>query len=152
MSERLRHGLQLRNKREKGDRPRKGKGPSREGRTPAYLQPQGGSQQAYRQPQDGKRIVRQRSKPHPKEKAPSPKNNPLAGGRVEQVDQEADRRPGEHNGENQEPPKTLSHSEDHSGRGRQLSHRPRYKTPAGRKESRVTKTTPDPQQGSWRQH
>ena len=126
-----------------------GEGPSREGRTPADSQPQGGSQQAHRQPQDAKRIVRQRPKPHPKEKAPSPKNNPLTRGRAEQVDLEADRRPGEHNGENQEPPKTRSHSEDHPVRG---SHRPRYKTPAGRKESRVPKTTPDPQQESWRQH
>ena len=53
--------------------------------------------------------------------------------RAEQVDLEADLRPGEHNGENQEPPKTHSFSEDHPERGRQrlqgakLSHRPRHK-------------------------
>ena len=96
-----------------------GEGPSREGRTLADSQPQGGSQQAHRQPQVTKRIVRQRPKPHPKEKAPSPKNNLLTGGRAEQVDLEADLRPGEHNGENQEPPKTRSFSEDHPVRGRQ---------------------------------
>ena len=39
--------------------------------------------------------------------------------RAEQVDLEADLRPGEHNGENQEPPKTRSSSEDHLARGRQ---------------------------------
>ena len=119
MSERLRQGLQLRNKLEKGDRPLKGKGPSREGRTLADSQPQGGSQQAHRQPQVTKRIVRQRPKPHLKEKASSPKNNLLTGGRAEQVDLEADLRPGEHNGENKEPPKTCSFSEDHPVRGHQ---------------------------------
>ena len=96
-----------------------GEGPSREGRTLADSQPQGGSQQAHRQPQGAKRIVRQRQKPHPKEKAASPKNNLLTGGRAEQVDLEADLRPGEHNGENQEPPTTRSFSEDHPVRGRQ---------------------------------
>ena len=96
-----------------------GEGPSREGRTLANSQPQGGSQQAHRQPQVAKRIVRQRPKPHPKEKAQSPKNNLLTGGRAEQVDLEADLRPGEHNGENQEPPKARSFIEDHLVRGRQ---------------------------------
>ena len=48
-----------------------------------------------------------------------PKNNLLTGGRAEQVDLVADLRPGEHNGENQEPPTTLSYSEDHPVRGRQ---------------------------------
>ena len=49
------------------------------------------------------------------------------------MDLEADLRPGEHNGENQEPPKTRSFSEDHLERGRQrlqgakLSHRQRHK-------------------------
>ena len=47
------------------------------------------------------------------------KNNLLTRGRAEQVDLEADLRPGEHNGENQEPPKTRSSSEDHPVRGRQ---------------------------------
>ena len=44
-------------------------------------------------------------------------NNLLTGGRAEKVDLEADLRPGEHNGENQEPPTTLSFSEDHPVRG-----------------------------------
>ena len=118
MSERLRQGLQLRNKREKGDRPLKGKDQA-ERRTLADSQPQGGSQQAHRQPQGAKRIVRQRPKPHPKEKAASPKNNLLTGGRAEQVDLEADLRPGEHKGESQEPPTTRSFSEDHPVKGRQ---------------------------------
>ena len=96
-------------------------GPSREGRTLADSQPQG-----------AKRIVRLRPKPHPKEKAASPKNNLLTGGRAEQVDLEADLRLGEYNEENQEPPTTRSFSEDHPVRGRKSSHRPRYKTPAGR--------------------
>ena len=49
------------------------------------------------------------------------------------MDLEADLRPGEHNGENQEPPKTRSFSEDHPEKGRQRlqgakpSNRPRYK-------------------------
>ena len=72
-----------------------------------------------RQPQGAKRIVRQKPKPHPKEKSPSPKDNLLTGGIAEQVDLEADLRSGEHNGENQEPPKTRSLSEDHLERGRQ---------------------------------
>ena len=46
-------------------------------------------------------------------------NNLLTGGRAEKVDLEADLRPGEHTGENQEPPTTLSFSEDHLVRGRQ---------------------------------
>ena len=46
-------------------------------------------------------------------------NNLLTGGRAEKVDLEADLRPGEHNGENQEPPTTRSFSEDHPVRGRQ---------------------------------
>ena len=96
-----------------------GEGPSREGRTHADSQPQGGSQQAHRQPQGAKRIVRQRPKPHPKDKAASLKNNLPTGGRAEQVDLETDLRPGEHNGENQKPPTTLSYREDHPGRGRQ---------------------------------
>ena len=38
---------------------------------------------------------------------------------MEHVNLEADLRPGEHNGENQEPPKTRNFSEDHPVRGRQ---------------------------------
>ena len=119
MSERLRQGLQLRNKREKGDRPQKGKDQAEREKTLADLQPQVEPQQAHRQPQVARRITRQRPKPHPKEKAPSPKNNLQTGGRAEQGDLEADLQPGEHNGENQEPPKTRSNSEDHPERVRQ---------------------------------
>ena len=43
MSERLRHGLQQRNKREKKSQTPEGEGPSREGRTLADSQPQGGN-------------------------------------------------------------------------------------------------------------
>ena len=118
MSERLRQSLQLRNKREKGDRPLKGKGQAeREELSPTRSRREDHSKRT--QPQGAKKNVRQRPKPHPKEKAPSPKNNQLTGGRAEQVDLEADLRPGEHNGENQEPPKTRSSSEDHPARGRQ---------------------------------
>ena len=112
MSERLRQGLQLRNKREKGDRPLKGKDQAeREELSPTRSRREDHSKRT----QVAKRIVRQRPKPHPKEKAPSSKNNLLTRGRAEQ----ADLQPGEHNGENQEPPKTRSFSEDHPVRGRQ---------------------------------
>ena len=86
-----------------------------------------------RQPQCAKINGRQRPKPHPKEKTPSPRDNLLTGGRVEQVDLEADPRSGEHKGKHQEPPKTSSSSEDHLERRYQrlqaakLSHRPRHK-------------------------
>ena len=59
----------------------------------------------HRQPQGAKRTVRKRPEPHPKEKSPSLKDNLLTGGRAGQVDLEADLQSGEHNGENQEPPK-----------------------------------------------
>ena len=50
---------------------------------------------------------------------PPKKKNLPTGGRAEQVDLEADLRPGEHNGENQKPPTILSYSEDHQLRGSQ---------------------------------
>ena len=114
MSERLQQGLQQRNKREKGDRPLKGKDQAereelsltrclREGNSKRT-----GSPRAPREP-----------KPHPKEKSPSLKDNLLTGGRAGQVDLEADLRSGEHNGENQEPPKTRSLREEHPERGHQ---------------------------------
>ena len=117
----------------------KGEGPSREGRTLADSQPQGGSKQAHRQPQVAKRIVRQRPKPHRKEKAPSPKNNLLTGGRAEQVDPEASLRPW---GAQWREPRTSQDPQLQWGppgkrapaaAGRKPSHRPRYKTPVGRK-------------------
>ena len=86
----------------------------------------------HRQPQGAKRAVRKRPKPHPKEKSPSLKDNLLTGGRAGQVNLEADLWSGEHNGENQEPPKTRSLREEHPERGHQrlqgtkLSHRPRH--------------------------
>ena len=81
MSERLRQGLQLRNKHEKGDRPLKGKDQAeREELLPTRSRREDHSKR--QQPQVAKRIVRQRQKPHPKEKAPSPKNNLLTGGRA----------------------------------------------------------------------
>ena len=87
----------------------------------------------HRQPQGAKRTTKKKPKPHPKEKSPSLKDNPLTGGRAGQVDLEVDQRSREHNGENQEPPKTRSLREDHPERGHQwlqgakLSHRPRHK-------------------------
>ena len=87
----------------------------------------------HRQPQGTKRTTRKRPKPHPKEKSPSLKDNPPTGGRAGQVDLEVDQRSREHNGENQEPPKTRSLREDHPERGKpqlqgaKLSHRPRHK-------------------------
>ena len=117
-----------------------GEGPSREGRTLADSQPHGGPQQAHRQPQGAKRIVRQRPKPHPKEKAASPK-------------QPADRRQSREGGPGSRPtargaqwrePRT-SHDPQlqwgPSGKrapaaaGRKPSHQPRYKTPAGRRRA-----------------
>ena len=143
MSERLRQGLQLRNKREKGDRPLKGKDQA-EREELSLTRCLRESQQAHRQPQGAKRIVRQRPKPHPKDKSPSPKDNLLTGGRAKQMDLEADLRSGEHNGENQEPPKTRSFSDDHSERGRKAEPLTEAQTPAGRNQGRVPKTTPDP--------
>ena len=113
----------------KGDRPRKGKDQAE--REELSLT-QGGQQQAHRQPQGARRTDRKRPKPHPKEKSPSRKDNLLTGGRAGQVDPEADLRSGEHNGENQEHPKTHSLREAHPERGHQrlqgakLSHRPRH--------------------------
>ena len=86
-----------------------------------------------RQPQGALRTTRKRPKPHPKEKTPSLKDNPLTGGRAGQVDLEVNQRSREHNRENQEPPKTRSLREDHPERGHQrlqgakLSHQPRHK-------------------------
>ena len=133
MSERLRQGLQQRKKREKGSGPAKGKDQAEREKLSQTHCLKEGHRKCARQPQGSKRIVRQRPKPHPKEKSPSPKDNLLTGGRTEQVDLEADLQSREHNGENQELPKTRSFSEDHPERGRQrlqgakLSHRPRHK-------------------------
>ena len=99
MSERLRQGPQLRNKREKGVRPPKGKDQAeREELSQTRCHSEGHSKRAG-SPQGAKRIVRQRPKPHPKEKSPSTKDNLLTGGSADQVDLEADLRSAEHNGE-----------------------------------------------------
>ena len=91
-SEQLRQGLQLRNKCEKGSRPPKGKDQAeREELSQTRCRSEGHSKRAG--------SPRERPKPHPKEKSPSPKDNPLTGGSAEQVDLEADLRSGEHNGE-----------------------------------------------------
>ena len=118
-NERLRQGLQLRNKREKGDRPLKGKDQAeseelsltlclREGKSKRTDSPR-----APREPSGRGRSSTRRRSP------PSLKDNPLTGGRAGQVDLEVDRRSREHNGENQEPPKTRSLREDHTERGNQ---------------------------------
>ena len=118
MSERLRQGLQLRNKREKGDRPLKGKDQAER----EELSPTRSRREDHSKRTGSHRVPREasgRGRSLTRRSAPSPKNNQLTGGRAEQVDLEADLRPGEHNGENQEPPKTRSSSEDHPARGRQ---------------------------------
>ena len=119
MSERLRHGLQLRNKREKGDRPLKGKDQAEKEEPP----PTRSRREDHSKRTGSHRTPREssgRGQSHTRRRRlQAQKNNPLTGGRAEQVDLEADWRPGEHNGENQEPPKTRSHSEDHPVRGRQ---------------------------------
>ena len=119
MSERLQQLLQLRNKREKGDRPLKGKDQAeREKLSPTRSRREDHSKRtgSHRAPREvsgrGRSLTRRRG-------LQAQKNNQLTGGRAEQVDLEADLRPGEHNGENQEPPKTRSSSEDHPARGHQ---------------------------------
>ena len=133
MSERLRQGLQHRNKREKGRGPPKGKDQAeREKLSQTRCLSEGHSKYAGspRAPREssgrGRSLTRRRS-------LQDQKTTFLTGGRAEQVDLEADLRSVEHNGENQEPPKTRSFSEDHPERGRQrlqgvkLNHRPRHK-------------------------
>ena len=65
------------------------------------------------------------------------------------MDLEADLRSGEHNGENQEPPKTRSLRGTPGKRapaaaGRKAEPPTEAPTPAGKNEGRVPKTTPDP--------
>ena len=130
MSERLRQGLQQRNKCEKSDRPRKGKDQAEREELSLTRSLMEGKQQAHRQPQGARRTNRKRREPHPKEKFPSLKDNLPTRGRSGKLNLEADLRSGEHNGENQEFPKTRSHREVHSEIGHQrqqgakLSHRP----------------------------
>ena len=114
----------------KRDRPRKGKDQAEREELSLTHSLMEGKQQVHRQPQGARRTDRKRRKPYPKEKSPSLKNNLPTGGRTGQVNLEADLRSGEHNGENQESPKTRSHREVHPEIGHQrqqgakLSHRP----------------------------
>ena len=83
-------------------------------------------------------------------------NNLLTGGRAEKVNLEADLWPGEHNGENQEPPTTRSSSEDHPVRGRQRLQGASLATNLGTKpklaeEGQGAQDNPRPQQGPRRQ-
>ena len=124
----------MRNKREKVDRPRKGKDqgereePSQTRSLMENHNKRTGSHMALRQSSGrGRSLTRRRRV--------QAQNNLLTGGRAEKVDLEADQRPGEHKGENQEPPMTRSSSEDHPVRGRKPSHQPRYKTQAGRRRA-----------------
>ena len=118
MSERLRQGLQLRNKHEKGDRPLKGMDQAeREEPSPTHSHREDHSKRtgSHRSPRESSgrgRSLTRRRRPKPK-KQPADRRQSRAG------DLEADLRPGEHNGENQEPPKTRSFSDDHPVRGRQ---------------------------------
>ena len=133
----------------KSDRPRKGKNQAEREELSLTRSLMEGKQQVHRQPQGARRTNRKRRKPHPKEKSPSLKDNLPTGGRTGQVNLEADLRSGEHNGENQESPKTRSHREVHLeiGHQRQQGCKAEPPTPAGRKEVRVRKTTPDPSKG-----
>ena len=97
----------------KSDRPRKGKDQAEREELSPTRSLMEGKQQVHRQPQGARRTDRKRRKPHPKEKTPSLKDNLPTGGRTGQVNLEADRRSGEHNGENQKSPKTCSHREVH---------------------------------------
>ena len=82
MSERLQHDLQQRNKREKKLQTPEGEGSSREGRTLADSQPQGGNSKRTGSPRVPGEPTVKRRKPHPKEKAPSLKGNLQTGDKV----------------------------------------------------------------------
>ena len=105
----------------------------------------------HRQPQGARRTDRKRRKPHPKEKSPSLKDNLLTGGRSGQVNLEADLQSGEHNGKPRIPEKTPQPQRGTPAAAERKAEPPtEAPTPAGRKECRVRKTTPDPEQGSGR--
>ena len=74
----------------------------------------------------------ERRKPHPKEKAPSLKGNLQTGDKVGHVNLEADLRLGVHKGERAQ-----------AAAGRKAEQPTEAPTPAGKKEGRVRKTTPD---------
>ena len=145
----------MRNKREKGDRPRKGKNqvereePSQTRSRMEDHSKSTGSHRALRQSSGRGRSLTRRRRVRAQ-------NNLLTGGRAEKVDLEADQRPGEHKGENQEPPKTRSSSEDHPVRGRQRLQGASLATNLGTKrklaeEGQGAQDNPRPQQGPRRQ-
>ena len=145
----------MRNKREKGDRPRKGKDqvereePSQTRSRMEDHSKRTGSHRALRQSSGRGRSLTQR-------KRVQAQNNLLTGGRAEKVDLEADQRPGEHKGENQELPMTRSSSEDHPVRGRRWLQGASLATNPGTKpklaeEGQGAQDNPRPQQGPRRQ-
>ena len=143
----------MRNKREKGDRPRKGKDqgereePSQTSSLMEDHSKRTGSHMALRQSAGrGRSLTRRRRV--------QAQNNLLTGGRAEKVDLEEDQWPGEHKGENQEPPMTRSSSEDHPVRGRQRLQGASLATNLGAKCKLAEEGRPDnprPQQGPRRQ-
>ena len=145
----------MRNKREKGDRPRKGKDqgereePSQTRSLMEDHSKRTGSHMALRQSAGRSRSLTRRRRVQAQ-------NNLLTGGRAEKVDLEADQRPGEHKGENQEPPMTRSSSEDHPVRGRQRLQGASLAPNLGTKrklaeEGQGAQDNPRPQQGPRRQ-
>ena len=100
MSERLRQGLQLRNKCEKVGRPPKGKDQAeREELSQTRCRSEVHSKRAGNPRASRESSGRGRSLTRKTKKSPSTKDNLLTGGSAEQVDLEADLRSGEHNGE-----------------------------------------------------
>ena len=145
----------MRSKREKGDRPLKGKDQAeREEPSQTRSRMEDHSKRtsihrALRESSGRGRSLTQR-------KRVQAQNNLLTGGRAEKVDLEADLRPGEHNGENQEPPTTRSSSEDHPVRGRQRLQGASLATNLGTKsklaeEGQGAQDNPRLQQGPRRQ-
>ena len=145
----------MRNKRKKGDRPRKGKD---------QVEREEPSQTRSRMEDHSKRTGRHRSPRASSGRGQSltrrrrvqAQNNLLTGGRAEKVDLETDLRPEEHNGENQEPPTTRSSSEDHTVRGHQRLQGASLATNLGTKpklaeEGQGAQDNPRPQQGPRRQ-
>ena len=145
----------MRNKREKGDRPRKGKdqGEREEpSQTRSLMEDHSkctGSHMELRQLSGrGRSLTRRRRV--------QAQNNLLTGGRAEKVDLEADQWPGEHKGENQEPPMTRSSSEDQPVRERQRLQGTSLATnlctkPKLAEEGQGAQDNPRPQQGLRRQ-
>ena len=144
----------MRNKREKGDRPRKGKDQV-EREEPSQIRSR---MEDHSKCTGRHRVLRQssgRGRSLTQRRRVQAQNNLLTGGRAEKVDLEADQRPGEHKGENQEPPMTRSSSEDHPVRGRQRRQGASRATNLGTKpkpaeEGQGAQDNPRPQQGPRR--